>query len=43
MRSNRKMMMESTVWDDYSKEMAFFYLFPVTRTNTPRTETQRAT
>jgi len=37
------MMMESTVWDDYSKVMAFFYLFRVTRTKSACAETQRAT
>ena len=36
-------MMESTIWDDYSKVTAFFYLFPVTHTKTVPAETHRAT
>jgi len=36
-------MMESTIWDDYSKVTASFYLLPVTHTKTVPAETHRAT
>jgi len=34
--------MESTIWDDYSKVTASFYLFLITRTKTVSGETHRA-
>jgi len=36
-------MMESTIWDDFSKVTTSFYLFPVTDTKTVPAETHRAT